>query len=445
MGPGRHAIPSNPSASGVTGCLPYRQYIQYLRDLPLVQNACDTPEAKVETDYLDTLQRPLQPLADHLEYEIYENFERDPVKYVRYQEAIQMALEDFLHYENRQEVTVFVVGAGRGPLVSAVMSAFEALVSQRANTANAKLTIVVVEKNPSAVTILKSRAEADPHWQHYKNSLAVIQSDLRDLTLELCGGQLADVVVSELLGSFGDNELSPECLDSFYASPVCGPNTISIPTRYTSYLAPANSAKLHSRASQQALYPNEYDTGVLGGKVAMETPYVVRTHACSQMSAEQECWTFDHPSSASQPVHNREAMLSFEPTSHVGNGYGCGYGLVDAQMNVTAETASADLAWTCTGLIGTFSADLYTGKHGQGTSQISIAPTNFSVGMFSWFPLYFPISEPLLVPAGASVRAYIWRVQNLEQAKVWYEWSVAIHRNGELLGASAVDPTRLAG
>lgn len=25
--------------------------------------------------------------------------------------------------------------------------------------------------------------------------------------------ELADIIVSELLGSFGDNELSPECLD----------------------------------------------------------------------------------------------------------------------------------------------------------------------------------------------------------------------------------------
>ena len=33
--------------------------------------------------------------------------------------------------------------------------------------------------------------------------------DMRTLVLP----ELADIVVSELLGSFGDNELSPECLD----------------------------------------------------------------------------------------------------------------------------------------------------------------------------------------------------------------------------------------
>jgi len=45
----------------------------------------------------------------------------------------------------------------------------------------------------------------------------------------------ADILVSELLGSFGDNELSPECLDG--ALRFLGPEGISIPTSYTRYLS----------------------------------------------------------------------------------------------------------------------------------------------------------------------------------------------------------------
>lgn len=42
----------------------------------------------------DYLQCPLQPLMDNLESGTYEIFEKDPVKYEEYQNAIQQALID---------------------------------------------------------------------------------------------------------------------------------------------------------------------------------------------------------------------------------------------------------------------------------------------------------------------------------------------------------------
>eukprot|EP00959_Pyramimonas_sp_CCMP1952_P021910 461064-Pyramimonas_sp.AAC.1 len=50
--------------------------------------------------------------------------------------------------------------------------------------------------------------------------------------------------VSELLGSFGDNELSPECLDG--AQRFLAEDGISIPANYISYLAPMTCSKLHN-------------------------------------------------------------------------------------------------------------------------------------------------------------------------------------------------------
>ena len=52
----------------------------------------------------------------------------------------------------------------------------------------------------------------------------------------------ADILVSELLGSFGDNELSPECLDG--AQRFLRADGVSIPTAYTSFLQPVTSTKL---------------------------------------------------------------------------------------------------------------------------------------------------------------------------------------------------------
>jgi len=41
------------------------------------------------------------------------------------------------------------------------------------------------------------------------DKVTVVSGDMRNWQAP----ELADIVVSELLGSFGDNELSPECLD----------------------------------------------------------------------------------------------------------------------------------------------------------------------------------------------------------------------------------------
>lgn len=43
----------------------------------------------------------------------------------------------------------------------------------------------------------------------WEDKVTVVSSDMREWNAP----EKADILVSELLGSFGDNELSPECLD----------------------------------------------------------------------------------------------------------------------------------------------------------------------------------------------------------------------------------------
>ena len=63
-----------------------------------------------------------------------------------------------------------------------------------------------------------------------------MSADMRELSERVQSGELPqpDLIVSELLGSFGDNELSPECLDG--VTDFLRPTTISIPQSYTSYV-----------------------------------------------------------------------------------------------------------------------------------------------------------------------------------------------------------------
>lgn len=86
----------------------YSEYLQYLF------SRYSKPDPMIGFD--DLLEIPLQPLYDNLDSYTYEIFERDPVKYHLYQEAIELALIDKVPAEERESRTIIimVVGAGRG-------------------------------------------------------------------------------------------------------------------------------------------------------------------------------------------------------------------------------------------------------------------------------------------------------------------------------------------
>ncbi|XP_068777944.1 protein arginine N-methyltransferase 5 isoform X2 [Struthio camelus] len=306
------------------GGKPLGAYLQYLEYLS--QNR--PPPSAYELfarGYEDYLQSPLQPLMDNLESQTYEVFEKDPIKYSQYQQAIYRCLLDRVPEEEKDTnvQVVMVLGAGRGPLVNAALRA--------ARQAARRVRVYAVEKNPNAVVTLES-------WQYeeWGGQVTVVPRDMR----EWRAPEGADLLVSELLGSFGDNELSPECLDG--AQPCLKAGGVSIPCTYTSFLAPISSSKLYNEV--RACRERDRDP-----EAQFEMPYVVRLHNFHQLAPPQPCFAFSHPNPG-------------------------------------------------------------------------IRPETHSPGMFSWFPIFFPIKQPLAVRAGEEVAVAFWRCTNAK--KVWYEWAV---------------------
>lgn len=316
-----------------------------------------TPQQQFELNYHDYLQAPLQPLQDDLESQTYETFEKDPVKYVQYEEAIYRCFQDKIEAGKQQPLAAIVVGAGRGPLVCAVRSA--------ARRAKADVQIWAVEKNPNAVITLKHRKRSEG-WENVE----VVSQDMRFWD----SPRKADLLVSELLGSFGDNELSPECLDG--AQRFLASDGACIPEKYISYLTPVTTPKLW------------HDVKNYSDVAHFETAYVVKFHQAFYPSAEiKECFTFSHPN-WEQTNNDRYAEIEF--TSEV-----------EALVH---------------GFAGYFHCELYGGL------AVSISPQTYSEGMFSWFPIYFPLRHPMLVREGQKLRSHWWRCHN--DRKVWYEWAV---------------------
>ena len=284
----------------------------------------------------DFLQNPLQPLTEHLETNIYEVFEKDQIKYTTYQNAIQKALEDVP--ADVTIPTIMVVGAGRGPLVQAALNVSYIL--------HRKVKVYAVEKNPYAINTLIDRVKHE-----WSDQVTLINDDMRVYEPP----EKADILVSELLGSFGDNELSPECLDG--AQRFLKRNGISIPCSYTSYLAPLQSIKIfneirNNRPADKTL------------KTCYETPYVIHLVNYYQIAPAQALFKFEHPNWSDVINNERYKKLRFNCTQ------------------------------TCilTGFVGFFDTVLYKDV------TLSIHPETHTHEMVSWFPIVFPlmVSEQFL-------------------------------------------------
>lgn len=283
-------------------------HLSYMRNLQGRQPPLSLIE-RFSAGYQDYLQAPLQPLTVNLESITYEVFEKDPIKYDWYECATARALSDWIAERKPASgrdgrIVVAVVGAGRGPLVTRALKA--------AASVGVDIDMWALEKNPNAYVLLQRHN--DTIWNHRVN---LVKSDMRTwrgpvqhdnarrLSQMLGQSQSAplgsstytgspdtdstyllataarhathykiDILISELLGSFGDNELSPECLDGVQhlLNPTHG---ISIPTNYTAFISPIAAPKLYADINNSMVQstPN-----------AAETPYVVMLNAIDHIS-----------------------------------------------------------------------------------------------------------------------------------------------------------------
>ncbi|KAG4068690.1 hypothetical protein HA402_002381 [Bradysia odoriphaga] len=343
-----------------------RFYANHLREL---LNSRPTADPMYGSD--DLLQVPLQPLYDNLDANTYEVFETDPIKYLFYQKAIERALVDLVDQKeiDTKTIIIMVVGAGRGPLVRSSLNA--------AAKTGRKIKIYAIEKNPHAINTLQ--ALIDELWND--KDIELVAQDMRKFNPP----EKADILVSELLGSFGDNELSPECLDG--ALQLLKPTGISIPSKYTSYVNPVMSFKAHNliRCNEKS---NPRDR-ISSPQHRSERMYVAYLKNVFHIANPQPLFEFVHPNWSKTIDNSRFATVTFETK-------------IDCVL---------------TGFAGYFDTVLYK------DIGLSIHPETHTKGLWSWFPVYFPLTEPIQLKSGNRIVANFWR--SMGQNKVWYEWSVS--------------------
>jgi protein arginine N-methyltransferase 5 len=331
-------------------------YLQYL-DYIMVKNQPEMSTiGKFGARYNDVLLPPLQPLHNNLDDFTYNIFEQDEVKYDLYGKAINCALSELSHLS---KINIAIVGAGKGGLVEAAFNTVQML------QLHTKCHITAIEKNNSAVVYLDQR-----NHLNWNSSVQILNMDMRQWSPK----ESYNIIVSELLGSFGCNELSPECLKPLEQQ-LDRENGVFIPQSYTSHLAPVFTPKLHQ------ILKSQMDT------LAFHKQYVVKLLEVAPCSNKvSDLWTFTHPS----------IKASFKKTSI-------------STFKIRHKTVIH-------GLAGYFTAKLYK------DIEISIRPDTHTTDLISWFPLFFPLEQPLYVTDDTELEVSMAR--ECRGSKVWYSWSL---------------------
>jgi protein arginine N-methyltransferase 5 len=384
------------------------EHLEYIRHIQGKQPPRTAIE-KYGAGYQDYLQVPLQPLTDNLESVTYEVFEKDPVKYQLYEEAVRKALRDWKDSNKPTsgpdgKVVIAVAGAGRGPLVTRALQASEA--------EGVAIEMWAVEKNPNAYVLLQRHNQTT-----WNGKVTVVHSDMRSwrgpyrsdttylhspasamatseggdnsppVSVPTPGHGPIDILISELLGSFADNELSPECLDGILH--LLSPQGISIPQSYTAFMTPIAAPKLHADILGRTVWDAN----------APETPAVVWLHAIDYLSTaaplspqngatDTDVDAKNARSSSSTPADIPHVLpvwsfhhgpMKEQPPSPVSNAHNERF----ARLKFRVRDRGV-----CHGFGGYFESVLYPGV------ELSTHPTTMdqkSENMISWFPIFFPL------------------------------------------------------
>ncbi|GAV03546.1 hypothetical protein RvY_13949 [Ramazzottius varieornatus] len=321
---------------------------------------------------VDHLHLTAQPLSKNLYDETYQQFERDPVKYVRYQTAIERAFWE-LQFKRRPgrppfgrkeapwSLVVAVLGCGRGPLVSRVLAAAE--------KAHVAVKVYGVEKNPITQRILQEKLATE--WKG--RNVELVFGDMRTWQPV----EKLDMMVSELLGNVADDELSPECLQG--PQQLLKEDGISVPHSYSGFVQPVSSSILY--VELQKYYKKK-------GGLEMMQAFGKEQVEVVKLAPAQRLFTFSHPDFS--PVINNERHRVLEFT--------------------------ADKDGVLHGFEGYFDILLH------GLLNLSSIAGRETPGLCSWAPAFFPLLQPTFIRTGDRIKAEFWRRCN--DKAVWYEWQL---------------------
>lgn len=409
----------------------------------------------------------MQPLSDDLPDTSYEVFMQDNVKYKRYELAITLALLDLA---SAKFLNILLVGPGKGPLLDALLRSLNFVTDQLGKDGAEETVdgchIVLIDKNPHVIYPLQFKIEQQ--WPEFRDKIEVLHGDVRETHLGVSrnagDGPLAfsltkdshqsvkssskngfDLIISELIGSFGCNELMPECLSLAKTRLVKRHTGVFIPQSIESYVIPVNAPQLHNRIKAGSKLPtggsasprterlscavgddipdcsfSSLTSSPIAASEKLQRPYVCmlllllggekpglgsREQTAFLAETALKVWQFSYANSG--------AYGTVKETP--GNDNGDGNRIAIVRFDITKDSILH-------GFAGYFRSVLYPGV------ELSIVPhLNPTKSLVLWFPIFFPLTNPVWVQQDTRLELSMVR-DCVPGTRVWYEWSAKLYR-----------------
>lgn len=313
---------------------------------------------------------PWQPLSEHLTPSEYSKMLLDHKKYALYRLAIVSAIGALSRAGTNVSV-IGVVGAGYGGLVQCVLDATP--------ETKVQTSVFAMDKNPVAVNELRRRKLTEPAWEQ----VDILDMDMRDDEFVSLYLGRVDIIVSELLGGFGDNELAPECLIA--CKKLLSPTGVSIPSSTTSYLAPVHARDLR-RVMLNSGNPTDRE------RWWVHYQHLSRITDVVLLAQPLPVFSFVYPDKKGTLYRNR--CLQFRCES-------------------AGDRLGKSESW-CHGFMGYFEAALH------GKVWLSTLPDRATKDLLEWNPVFFPAKHTFNLPAQVNM----CRASCSKGERIWYSWSV---------------------
>lgn len=368
-------------------------YLEYINYCLKKSDMIVSPNNDTMNDLLPRIMPPLLPHHNNLSNEVYHTFEKDSVKYDLYEKAIKAALLELLNDTPNDQSTksmnfvILVAGAGRGPLVDKTFNVLNEL-----GIVNFKL--LAIEKNPHALLYLEKR-----NFEHWSNKVEIFNADIRNWDKNT----KVDVCISELLGSFGCNELAPECINSIekYHSK---PTTKFIPQSYSSLALPVSSPILYQTLKQK-------------GEKYLQTPCIAHNVPfCKASSRVNELWKFSHGFHGVLES-NKASISTFRIKNKVEIHGIAGFFIATLFKDVQISIVPRD------SVIKSLKEQDFSTVEPQTGNASPRLKGGHTENMKSWSPIFFPLEEPLFVNDDTEIEMFMARSHS--GGEVWYEWGLS--------------------
>ena len=336
----------------------------------------------------------------------YEELELDTAKYWLYYSAIRKAMHRIIE-EGARSVKILVLGCGFGRLVTLALDASRTSFAERGLMLEGSIEVHACDANETAVCFCRKQFAENPAVRIHDPFCMVTPG-----CVKLWPKSIQDkrgcfhLIVSEVLGSFGDSEFLPEISFAAMASFAKPEGAIMIPREWSTYVVPIYSDELNNH------FVDNQD-----GHEAMHVmgmPPDVRLLAPCVEAYRGSCDSEFLASRAAEGF-NTDVDLRFE---------------IDAPASPGNNPADSSATVDVTGVAGYFTALLWSDTDGD----IMIDTRHHSplFNTFHWEAFLFPlrrIEHGAFAGGRRALRFCLRRRCKLEcrgelnRYRLWYEWA----------------------